>query len=1367
MAPRRPGSPDSVRSDLSLGTQLSTSSTIAALTALQYLPIPLLVLSSYKTVILANDAFGKLLGIDLPALAEDGETLLSITEVVRGRKIADLGIDILKDGSPIWINWDDLLDRAAERTPAHPDPERHGHIHDGHTSNESLPKLTSSNLARTTVHDVSVDVLISQQSAIAKHCSLSTPLSSNLIISTWTLDNVQHYTLTFTSAAASNIQPATSRTVVKAHTRPSAHSGSSSASSTKRSKGSSNSNSDSNVSTPTLQSPNFPPYGPPTKQDHPATASIFQKASQLKDAILNSVNMPAYALWKDESFGIPNKALLDLLPEDAIPNPGDQQDFERELALEEFPIMDLVRNQVAFENRRIGMRQPKTGARLIFDVHGEPITLESTGEFIGGLVTFKDVTEYTERIAAQLKENDKQFESIANLVPILVWTGTSDGYIDWFSQRWYDFTGLSHQESVGTGWTLAIHDDDLAESGRRWQKSVATGSEYRIEYRVKRRDGQWRWMFGNAIPFRDSDGKAVKWFGTCADIHETVIARQEAKLMRQQLIQTIDHAKITLWAINRDLKFVLLEGNRIWQDKVNGRAITSADVIGRNVYEATESLVGRDDALRLREPIEAILNHQSRTEVLEEQTNHQGRIFRSRLVPMLSNSRVAGVEGNSFVDGVIGVAMDITELRSRENDLRRQEKENTKLLANAVAAKEASRMKSQFLANMSHEIRTPIAGVIGMSELLLDTVLNKEQYECADNIQRSANALLTVINDILDLSKVESGRLDIEEVQFSLSVAIRDVNKMMAFAAQRKNIAYESYIEPTIDRDLKVMGDPGRLRQILTNILTNSIKFTSEGTVCLTVSATQESRESISVQFVVEDTGIGIEEEVRKRLFKPFSQADSSTARRFGGTGLGLTISKNLVELMHGSIGLESKLGVGTKTTFSIPFSKGQYSNEGSPIIALGSIPDRLQSDVSVSCGSSEDLTPPSTPTVGNGVASSHLNRATSARRTSHQHNSGPVTARGVLPNDLLNLTDEERQKIEILVVEDNPINQQIALKTIRKLHFSVRAVWNGQEALDYLNAAPAPGHPMPNIVLMDVQMPVLDGYDATRRIRRFENPEVRNVHVIAMTASAIQGDKEKCEKAGMDDYLAKPVKGKILEKMLLKWAIAGNKRSKKENHKPRPLPLNDSSKSKPSTSSTPSPPSSILSPAHGSLDAKLDSLEFHRNTTLLLASESNSDSQLRRAQDEEQAAYSRDNKLLLASENPQAEPISVLEANLPAIRGIDEQTDDHSSHALTEENIGRLATEQHRRRGDLKRGDSLSAVPQLKAELSYDSLKVHPETNDSPQAPADRGSRSSEQPGKSSRLGVPRPSLLSRKYGSEQTVTPESSLVEQQQQNQ
>jgi signal transduction histidine kinase len=509
-------------------------------------------------------------------------------------------------------------------------------------------------------------------------------------------------------------------------------------------------------------------------------------------------------------------------------------------------------------------------------------------------------------------------------------------------------------------------------------------------------------MLGRALPFYDDQGQIVKWFGTCTDIHDLVEARQAARQTRAQLLRVIEHAKVTLWAVNKQSELILLEGDKA----TIGEAGQTSRALGRNIYESF------DDMERWRHSINEILEGKASDEIMERYTQTEC-YYRTRLVPMWSRSRIGGVEGESFIDGVIGVTMDVTELRERENQLKEQEKENSRLLANAAAAKEASRMKSQFLANMSHEIRTPIAGCIGMSELLLDMDLNEEQKECAENIHRSANGLLAVINDILDFSKVESGRLDVEEVQFSLSVVLQDVNKMMAFAAQRKNIIYKSYIQPEVEQDLRVMGDPGRLRQILTNVLTNSIKFTSEGYVQLAVTTTYETSETVTVRFLVEDTGIGIEEEVRKRLFQPFSQADSSTARRFGGTGLGLTISKNLVELMRGHIELESKLGQGTTTTFSIPFNRAPYKDEASPLIDIASIPDRLQSDVSVSCGSSGDHTPPVTP-----VPQSTITRQTHGRNESQQLAMQAVVGHNT-PGSPINLSESERKKINILVVED------------------------------------------------------------------------------------------------------------------------------------------------------------------------------------------------------------------------------------------------------------------------------------------------------------------------------------------------------------
>ncbi|KAI4957605.1 hypothetical protein J4E86_004744 [Alternaria arbusti] len=1296
---------------------------MAAFTALQYLPVPVLVLSAQKTVVLANEAMGRLFGIDL-----EGDHDLSIAEALQDKTMGDLGVDILQNGSPILITWESFLDCVIDDSIASSlDEDGDSHMGSGHTtptaatmpsrgepkSTKPLPRLSSTNLARTMVRDVSVEVVIAPLSLDPdgtlkkeeRKKDYENAMQASCIISIWSIDDNQYYTLTFTSAvAADSAPPPTSRIVTRTNTGArldkSRSSGSSSSSSGRRS--GSSSNSTSKAVTPTLQQPEFPPRGPPTrgKADIANSASIFQKATQLKDAILNSITMPAYAMWKDQSFGIPNKALLRLLSKDSTYAPGDQldflsqfncwtEDFQRLLNLDEFPIIEVCRTRERVGGRRIGMRHPLTGTRIVYEINGEPVFHEETGDFLGGIVIFKDITEYTKQIAAQIEENEKQFEYIANFMPVMVWTTTPDGLHDWFSQRWYDYTGLTVDQSIGEGWRLPFHPDDMAATAQRWFHSLKTGEEYNTEYRCQRYDGEWRWMLGRALPFYDDSGRIVKWFGTCTDIHDLVLARQEARQTREQLQQVIQHAKIVLWVIDRNNEVKVLEGDMAATERTN-----KDKLVGKNVFDVFE-LRGNDRA-RWHGPIQEILQGKQSAEVVNGRYMSEARYYRTRLVPLMSTSRTAGVDGNTFVNGVIGVSMDITELREREEQLKEQEKENSRLLANEAAAKEASRMKSQFLANMSHEIRTPIAGVIGMSELLFDMNLDEEQKECAENIHRSANSLLTVINDILDFSKVESGRLDVEEVQFSLSVVLRDVNKMMSFAAQRKGLDYQSSIQDEVGADLRVMGDPGRLRQILTNVLTNSIKFTSVGTVRLAVSISHESKDMVTVNFNVEDTGIGIEEEVRKRLFQPFSQADSSTARRFGGTGLGLTISKNLVELMKGQIWLDSKLGQGTTATFWIPFTRAPSQDGESPLVHLESIPDRLQSDMSVSCGSSEGHTPPLTPQLPNG-------------------NSSYPLLKSAIPDHLMSLPDNERQEIHVLVVEDNHINQQIALKTIKKLHFSVNAVWNGQEALEYLMQEFGPSHPRPDIILMDVQMPIRDGYSATHAIRTespWRNmPEIRGVPIVAMTASAIQGDKEKCVSCGMDDYLAKPVKGKLLEKvgfpkptggsannqkMLVKWALEGRRKTAKS--KP---PTNDNDRhgvatpsSKVGSRAKDHPRTADLSveseTTAQALTAELDRLHYQSDAAFTRSNENEGERAMRRIHAEERDTKLRDEKLLSlvgpqlirhnSSQGPHNEP----------------------SMPLTEANIEKLAHEQETDSLTTKKPGSLDEADSNRANNAH-----------------------------------------------------------------
>lgn len=351
-----------------------------------------------------------------------------------------------------------------------------------------------------------------------------------------------------------------------------------------------------------------------------------------------------------------------------------------------------------------------------------------------------------------------------------------------------------------------------------------------------------------------------------------------------------------------------------------------------------------------------------------------------------------------------------------------------------------------------------------MSDLLAETHVDKEQSDLVDCIHISAQNLLTIVNDILDFSKVEAGQMKLEIIPFNLFDLIHDLGRVLGHSAQQKLLDF-SYAS-NIPEGLELLGDPGRIRQILLNLLTNAIKFTSQGSITLSVALNAEE-----AQISVEDTGIGMGENTRKHLFEPFRQGDSSTARLYGGTGLGLVISQNLAQMMGGRIDIESVPKMGTKATFTMPLTYVRKLELGE--LTIG--PTREQ-------------------------------RRQSAIDTSD---------------------------IVVLIVEDNPINQKIALSSVNKLGYKTAAACNGEEALEYLRG----GSPV-DVILMDVQMPVLDGYDATRKLRTEKLYEhLKDLPVIALTASAIKGDQEKCQEAGMDDYLSKPYPLRMLKEKLSKWS--------------------------------------------------------------------------------------------------------------------------------------------------------------------------------------------------------------------------------------
>ncbi|KAK3905363.1 hypothetical protein C8A05DRAFT_12807 [Staphylotrichum tortipilum] len=424
-------------------------------------------------------------------------------------------------------------------------------------------------------------------------------------------------------------------------------------------------------------------------------------------------------------------------------------------------------------------------------------------------------------------------------------------------------------------------------------------------------------------------------------------------------------------------------------------------------------------------------------------------------------------------------------------------------IRNVKLAEDATKAKSIFLANVSHELRTPLNGVIGNSELLRDSGLTKEQLEMADSIRVSADLLLTVINDILDFSRMEADKMKLYVIAFNPEEMVREVVRAVSYSNREKTSKKNVKIIQDINLPpMLIYGDPIRLHQVLGNLIGNSLKFTEDGSITIGARIESETEDSATVSFWVKDTGIGISAVQLENLFQPFSQADASTARKYGGSGLGLSICKSLIEaMMKGTIRLESQENVGTTAWFTVRFEKArpEVVAGDEQTAPRGSLPEPVKPPVSPS---STTATTPATTAPPPTTTTPDLSQ---------------------IPND----------ELRICIAEDNAINARIALQYLQRLGYPhVDTYDNGLKAVEGLREKARQGAPY-HIILMDVQMPVLDGYEATKLLRTDPLESVRKVLVIAMTASAIQGDREKCLAAGMDDYLAKPVRSEVLKKKL------------------------------------------------------------------------------------------------------------------------------------------------------------------------------------------------------------------------------------------
>jgi two-component system, sensor histidine kinase and response regulator len=668
----------------------------------------------------------------------------------------------------------------------------------------------------------------------------------------------------------------------------------------------------------------------------------------------------------------------------------------------------------------------------------------------------------------------------------------------------------------------------------------------------------------------------------------------------------------------------------VWEHSQDGMRLMDPEGYVLMVNEAFCRMVGKTRAELEGSMIDAFYAPGDSTRVLQQyrqrfETRTVEKFFEREML-LWDNRRVWFAVSNTIleVEGqqpmLLSLFRDITERKIAEQALAdhaaellvaksKAEEQARMLELQAVELRQAkeealraSRFKSEFVANMSHEIRTPMNGVIGMTGLLLDTRLTEEQREYAEIIRTSGDALLTIINDILDFSKMEAGKLTLENTDFDVRATLEEAVDLLASRAHEKQLE----ITHAVDDDVPAMvhGDPGRLRQVLVNLLSNAIKFTESGEVTVRLRLLQKDNGTRDLRFEVRDTGIGLTAEGRGKLFQPFSQADGSTTRRFGGTGLGLMISKQLVELMGGTIGADSVFGEGSTFWFTVRFNVSARivpvsldaraligrrvlivdDNHTSRSILLHQLdrwgmrcfaaPDAIEALRLMHEGAAlgdpyalvlVDMHMPGmdgsslTATIKNDPV---LRKTTIVMLSSIGGGHVPVDAddgvalcltkpvkEGALYEALLTVLEGSEPGVStanatpvrevakrtgmvlrILVAEDNPVNQKVALRMFTKMGCRADVVGNGKEAVEAVQAVPY------DMVFMDCNMPDVDGFEATRMIRALETHHKHTV-IIAMTANALKGDKEKCIEAGMDDYIAKPVRQNDLAAMVDQWS--------------------------------------------------------------------------------------------------------------------------------------------------------------------------------------------------------------------------------------